>query len=151
MRHIVPFPFDFMLSFLILPGYTFAIFPMRRDALRRNAGKDPIPYSQHALIFTKSFYRFYHSLCLYPPCPVPTYQSLSAIRRIQNLYPSVGIRNERTREKTNFESGCLKGWKSLGRRRAKGRKNIPESSTESISIHPFQMIFSLSIFYHRQG
>jgi len=65
-------------------------------------------------------------------------------------YPSAGIRNERTREKTNSESRCLKGRKSSGRRRVKGRKNIPESSAESTSIHWFQIISSLSIFYHRR-
>lgn len=118
---------------------------------RRDAGENSIPYSQHAPIFTKSFYRFYHfplSLFSLPSSHLPaSFCNPSDPGR----YPSAGIRNERTREKTNFESRCLKGRKSSGRRGAKGRKNIPESSAESTSIHRFQMISSLSIFYHRKA
>ncbi|KAL0114076.1 hypothetical protein PUN28_011411 [Cardiocondyla obscurior] len=106
-----------------------------------NVGEDSIPYSQHAPIFTKSFYRFYYSFCLYPPGLFPTRQPLSTIRRIQ----------DRTREKTNFESGCPKGRKSSGRRRAKERKNIPESSAESTGACWFQMIPPLSIFSPSSG
>lgn len=139
----VPFPFDFVLS-------DFARVHLRHFPDATPSGENSIPYSQHAPIFTKSFYRFHRfplSLFSLPSSHLP---ASFCNPSDSGCYPSAGIRNERTREKTNFESGCLKGRKSSGRRRAKGRKNIPESSVESTSIHRFQMISSLSIFYHRR-
>lgn len=62
-------------------------------------------------------------------------------------YPSTRIRNERTREKTNFESGCLKGRKSPGRRRGKRAEKYswifrrifqhPPVSNDFLSVHLF--------------
>lgn len=146
MRHTVPFSFDFMLSFLISPGYTFAIFPTRRVATQRRRGSDSV------LPTRSDFYEVFLPILSFPlslsSLPYSHLPASFCNPLDSERYPSVGIHNERTREKTNFESGCLKGRKSLGRRRVKGRKNIPESSAESISIQRFQMIFSLSIFYH---
>lgn len=79
MREICSNPLWFcsLCPFWFCTGNTFAIFRTRR-------GKDSIPYSQHAPIFTKSFYRFFHSLSLLSS-PHTTCQPLSAIRRIQDV------------------------------------------------------------------
>lgn len=144
MRCTVPFPFDFVLPFLISPGYTFAIFPTRR----RGEFDSVLPTRSDFYEVFLPILPFPLSLFSLPSSHLPaSFCNPSDPGR----YPSAGIRNERTREKTNFESRCLKGRKSSGRRGAKGRKNIPESSVKSTNIHRFQMISSLSIFYHRKA
>lgn len=113
----------------------------------RHDAEDSIPYFQHAPISHEVF------LPIFPFSLSLPFSSFAYPVPFCNLadpehHPSAGIHNERTRERTNFESGCPKGRKSSGRgRRVKGRKNIPKSSVES-SIHWLQMIFSPSILHH---
>lgn len=88
---------------------------------RRDAGENSIPYSQHAPIFTKSFYRFYHSLCLYSPCPLPTYQPLSAIHRIQDVI----LRREYvTRGRAKRQTSNQGAWRDGSLRADEGQKGV---------------------------
>jgi len=108
-----------LLPLLILPGNTFAIFLARR-------AKDSIPYSQHAPIFTKSFYRFFHSPSLpSSSSPLPLTNPFSAIRRIQDVivrreYVTRGRAEGQTSNQAARRDGSL--WAD---REQKGGKMLP--------------------------
>lgn len=143
-RHTAPFLFDSVLPFLISSGYNLRHFP---DAtLARIRFRTP-----NTPRFLRSLFTDFTIPSVFILLPSSHLPASFCNPSDPGRYPSAGIRNERTREKTNFESGCLKGRKSSGRRRARGRKNIPESSAESTSIHWFQMISFLSIFLSSTG
>lgn len=101
--------------------HTFAIFSMRRRGfdfvLRTCSDFSPSLFTDFSILFLSlPFSSFAYPI---PFCNLADPEH----------HPSIGIHNERTRERTNFESGCPKGRKSLGRgRRVKGRKNIPKPS-----------------------
>lgn len=144
IRETSLFLFDSVLPFLISPGHTFAIFPTRR-----RGGFDSV------LPTRPDFYEVFLPILPFPlslsSCPLPTYRPLSAIRRIQHVilrreYVTRGRAKRQTSNQGARRDGSLRA--DAG---AKGRKNIPESSAESTSIHWFQIISSLSILFIIDG
>lgn len=135
----------------MLVAFDFDLFPFVQVHLHHlfdTTSKIQFRTSNTLQFSTKSFHRFFQ-LFLSLPFSFFAYPTPFCNLADSGHHSSVRINNERTRERTNFKSGCPKGRKPLGRgRRVKGWKIFPNLMSYPPVFTSFEWFSLCFIFYY---